>query len=174
MLMTLTGIELDLQALNALLDECEGDLSRAPEAEAAVTKWMDELKDNQSAKLDAYLSVDRALESEIAVCKAQIDQYQQMKKSRENRREYLKGRIQQFMERTQQQKIQTDTLRRLWLQKSPDSMAFVGTNPGDLPSHLKRVTVEPARSAAMEEYKESGKVPEGFELKPGGLSLRVK
>lgn len=140
---------------------------------------LDDLNLSLDQQIDSLLNAAKQLESEAAVVEAEAEQYQAeamrlklLGAVRRNKARRCKKRIHDALILAQLKKHET-AFNLVWLQKAPDGMDFVG-DPDALPAHLKRVRVEPSLSAAMADYKANGEVPTGFQLRPGGLSLRSK
>ncbi len=173
---TLFQIGDDLEALAALLEECEGDISRAGEMEAAVTAWIEELERDQGQKLDGYRHLLRKWESEIAVAKAMQEQYAAEARTRENRVRYMKDRIKQFMERTGQKKIATPQLGELRIQANGGKLPIVpegwaGIDPKSIPVGFRKEVVD---TEAVRAALEAGSKLEFAALGERGTHLRLK
>lgn len=163
----------DLIALNDILDEAEGDLSRCGEAEAAVTAAIDSLAVEQAAKLDGYLNLIRQLRMEAVAAQAERDQYAQKAALRLKRAEMLERRLKEYLEATGQARAQTASGRVL----------SIVMNGGALPLHLvegkavppeyhqvvRQIDREAIRAALA-----AGKELDFAELLPRGTHLRVK
>ena len=173
---TLFQIGDDLVALDNLLDEIEGDLSRAPEIEPAVVAWFDSLANDEALKLDGYCNLLRQLDGEVAVAKAEAEQYQMKARTRENRIKFLKGRLQQHLERTKRTKVQTATGRTIAIQTNggnPPVVLDPGLTPDLLPEQFVKVVRTIDTDAIRDELKAGGEVP-GARLGDRGTHLRIK
>lgn len=107
----------DLEAIAALIDERDGDISD-PEVEAAINQWLGEFQQEQGKKADGYISMIRRYESEEAAATAEKEQYAKIAQVRANRVKALKGMLQAYMQQTGQEKIVTATARTIALQKN--------------------------------------------------------
>lgn len=108
----------DLEALNRLCEEAEESLDRAPEMDAALADWFEQLGAEQAQKAEAYRMLLVRLESEAAAAKAEAEQFEKMAKTRENRAKWLKGRMKEYMERMGMKKLLTSTGREFAIQKN--------------------------------------------------------
>src|SRR5262245_29263469 len=101
------------EALEQLLDEIDVSVEgveKMTEAQANMTKWFDELSTDESNKIDAYRSLIRKWDSEIAVAQSVIDQYAKIKKSRQGGIDWLKSLMLSYLQARGKDKIITDTL----------------------------------------------------------------
>lgn len=112
---TLYQIGADLLALDALLDEANGDLSD-PAVEAAAAAWFDALAAEEAAKLDGWIGYVRQLEMEAAAAKAEAEQWLTRVRSREARVAWLKERLKRHLEATGRTKATTLSGRTIAVQ----------------------------------------------------------
>ena len=105
--MTLFDIGTEFQALNALLDETDGEIT--PESEAAYDALFAEIARDQSFKLDAYVHLQKLWEGEAAVAQAVVDQFKKKVSVLENRVKRHKQRMLDYLTMTQQVKAKTTT-----------------------------------------------------------------
>ena len=95
----LYAVTADLLALDALLDECEGDLSD-PRAEAAVDAWAAELLADEGRKLDGAVAYVRQLEMEAEAARAEADEWRRRQEGRLRRARRVKGVLLDHLART--------------------------------------------------------------------------
>lgn len=97
MTQTLTTIEQDLDALDALLAELGGDISEA-DAEAAIDAWFSELGEARDAKLNGYARRIQALEWAAEAKKAEAARLAAARKRDESNADWLKRRLLSFVQ----------------------------------------------------------------------------
>lgn len=107
---TLLDITGEMQALDDLLVECEGDVSDESVA-AAVAAWETELSANLSTKVDAYVGLIRMLELRASVRRAEAERLIKRVRCDENATKGLKGRLLMALDRLGQRKVETDRYR---------------------------------------------------------------
>ena len=168
----------DVLALNDLLEELEGDLSRAGELEPAVEAWLDGLATEQATKLDSYAGLIRTLEMESAAAKAEAEQWAHKARSRQARADYLTERLKQYMEATGQLKLQSATGRRLSVVKNGGKAPLVidetKVKPADVPAEYQRQPPpEFARDKIRETLEAGGKL-EWAAIGERGTRLTIK
>lgn len=131
----------DLQALDALLEECGGELS-TPEVEAAFLTLAQQIAAEEGAKLDGCVHYLRRLEMEASAAKSEADQYLQHAKVRENRIARFKAFLLDYLHRTGRTKVQTETGRVLASQTNggkPPLRLRDNIDPATVPDHLVQV-----------------------------------
>lgn len=101
---TLGDIGADLEALDALLEELEGDVTGA---EDTVTVWFAELGADRDEKLDRYARYIADLEAGAAAKKAEENRLHARRQTEERRAKWLKGRLFEFLSRTPGRRIDT-------------------------------------------------------------------
>jgi hypothetical protein len=166
----------DLVALDALMDEWEGDLSRAGEMEASLTEWMDLLGDEEGVKLDGYVAWLKQLEMEEAAAKAQAEQWKAKADSRYRRAYYLKYRLKQHLEATGRTKIETDSGHSISICSNGGKIPVVLADPlntATIPDHLVIVRREPNKDAIRAAL-EDGQELSFASLGERGTHIRVK
>jgi hypothetical protein len=89
---TLFAIGADLLALDALLDECGGDVSD-PKVEAAVEAWHAELAADEAAKLDGWVGWVEPLEREAKAARAEAAEFAARAQARERAAAAAKARM---------------------------------------------------------------------------------
>lgn len=134
---TLWDIGSDLEALKALMDECNAELS--PDIDAALAEWFRELAQNESHKLDRYAGLMRQIETEAAALSAEAEQYEAKAKSRRNELTRLKDRVLTYIQASGRTKIQTASGRTFSVQSNGGKppLRFVDAiDPATVPDHL--------------------------------------
>lgn len=104
----LFAITSEFQALDAILDECQGDITD-PRAEEAITAWVRELESDESAKMDGYIAYINKLTMEAERASALAAQYVDAAKTRTRRVEWLKSRMVEHMTKTGRKSIETNS-----------------------------------------------------------------
>lgn len=175
MIRSLYTIGADVLALGAVLDEVDGDPSKAGEGEAALMQWMESLESEQAAKLDGYLAYLRVLDMEAAQAKAERDEWAAKAKAREARADYLKRRLLDYLERTGQPKVTTAAGRVVSVVKNGGQvpMHLTETDGEKLPEEFQAVIVVPDK-AAIRAALEAGRELDFARLLPRGTRLGIK
>lgn len=127
---------------------------------------------SRDAKVDAYCGLISQWESDCLAIDAQIRRLRDLKATNERNIDRLKANLIESMTAHDERRIDT-ALWKVWRQRNPDSCECV-VDPALLPTAFQRVKIEADKSAAMKDYKLTGVMPEGFELKPESESLRIK
>lgn len=139
---TLFKIEADLLALDALLDECEGEIND-PKADAAIQAWFAELQSDICRKLDGYVELVKIWEMEAALAREEAELFAKQAKSRENRVKWFKGRLLNFLQATRQVEVETLKGRTVCVQKNGGKVPIVWTgtvHTDDVEERFIRVT----------------------------------
>lgn len=196
---SLWNIGQDMEALDALLDQVDGDISD-PQAQAAVEQWMGELQHDTAAKVGRYIALLEKWDGEAVAARAVSDRYQQARKTRENRIAAMKRRLQQWMEQFGMKRIDTPAGRSVAIQKNGGVAPLVLADQGAVEESLRiagevvqqklseilcgvavpagdclkflRVSVE-LDSAALRQAAEAGMV-DFAQVMPRGESLRIR
>lgn len=108
----------DLARINAVLDECEGDLSRLGEAEAEFTAFMDSVALEDGEKLDSLVNWTKQLEMEAVAARAEAEQYLAKSRAREGRAKRVKDAIKRRLEDLGQTRATTASGRIIAVQKN--------------------------------------------------------
>ena len=127
---TLYAIGEDLLALDALLEERDGDITD-PDVAAAIDAWAAELTANLAVKLDSCVGYIRTLEMEEAAAKAEAEQWQHKAASRAKRRDLFKARVKSILEATGQTKVTTATGRVVAVQANGGNPPVIYADPLD-------------------------------------------
>lgn len=172
---TLFEIGEDLEAIESLLYELDGDISD-PEAAEAIEVWFAEFQQNQGKKIDGYLNLIRKWEAEAAAAKAEIDQYRKRAQVRENRVDAFKARLKLYMETTNQKKIETPTGRAVSIQANGGKVPlWVDENvrPESLEPRFQKITVA-VNNDAIRTAIDAGEALSFARLGQRGTQLRVR
>lgn len=172
----LYAITAEMQRLNDLLDEAEGDFSRLGEREEAVSLLLSELEADQGVKLDNVLDLARQLEMEATAAKAEAEQWQAKAKARANRADYLLGIVKKHLEATGQRKVQTATGRTVAVVANggkPPVVYAEAIDPAAVPEEFVRVKKE-IDTQRVQLFLESGGSLPFAKLGERGSHLRVR
>lgn len=93
---TLWDIGSDMQALNALIEECGGDVSD-PQVEAAFDAMFAEMQRDEANKLEGYAQAIRMLEGEQAAAKLEAAEFAKKAQQRERQIDTMKERIKLYL-----------------------------------------------------------------------------
>jgi outer membrane murein-binding lipoprotein Lpp len=175
---TLFDITNDLQALDDLLSEMDGDVSEG-DAEVAIDKWLTQLGEERDNKLNAYAYLIKSLDAQTDALKSEMDRLRARRNATENKIAKLKERLQFHLETSGTEKIKTD-LFTFAVQKSGGKPKVVLSDyylehPVELPEGMRRVKFEADLEAireAIENDPENNKVF-GYIAEPG-RHLRIR
>lgn len=155
---TLFQISDDLLAIDALLDEMEGDITN-PEAEAAIDQWFAELGTERNAKLESYGYLIKELEARASGIKEEVARLRARQQASENKAERLKARLEVFFQLHNIDKIATTAFT--FAMQNPGGKPKVqlrdefAENPVELPEGYRRVKFE-ADLISLREALEAG------------------
>lgn len=93
---TLWDIGSDMQALNALIEECGGDVSD-PQVEAAFDAMFAEMQRDEANKLEGYAQAIRMLEAEQAAAKAEAAEFAKKAQQRERQIDAMTERVKMYL-----------------------------------------------------------------------------
>lgn len=173
---TLYAITQDVIDLNNRLDEIEGDCSRWPEGEAALTAWMDSLGSEQAAKLDGYVGLIRQLEMEAKAAHAESVEWDQKSRNLDSRARRLKDRLKEYLTLTGQSRATTATGRIVTIQANGGVAPVIfadSIDPTAIPDALCTVRREPNRVAIRDALERGESLPFA-RIGERGTSLRIK
>lgn len=134
---TLLAIGDDLEALNALLDECGEELT--PEVEQAFAALFDAVAAEEAAKLDGCVNYIRRLEGEVSVARSEADQYTHHARVREARIARFKAFLMEYLTRSGRTKAATATGRTVAVQANGGKLPVRlvdNIDPATVPDHL--------------------------------------
>lgn len=169
---TLFNISADLNQLNLLLDELEGD---DEESRQLITSWLAKLGEERDRKLDNYAALISELEAKASVRKAEAKRLAELAASDEKRAEMLKERLKWFFESNQLKTVDT-TRYKLTLTKHGGKAPLILDNsisPTELPEKFQKVSVEPDKSAIRAAL-DAGEDLDFARLGDRGTSIRIK
>lgn len=175
MIRSLYTIGADVQAIGAVLDECDGEPSKAGEGEAALVAWMETLEHEQAAKLDSYIAYLATLDMEAAEAKRVADEFTEKRKSREARADYLRRRLLDYLERTKQPKVTTASGRTVSVVNNGGQVPLhlTETDGEKLPEEFQAYVTVPDK-AAIRAALEAGRELDFARLLPRGKRLGIK
>lgn len=175
MIRSLYTIGADVQALVAILDECDGDPSKAGEGEAALMAWMESLESEQAAKLDSYIAYLATLDMEAAEAKRVADEFTAKRKAREARADQLRVRLLAYLEQTKQPRVTTASGRVVSIVNNGGAlpMHLTETDGEKLPAEFQAVVIVPDK-AAIRAALEAGRELDFACLLPRGKRLGIK
>jgi hypothetical protein len=175
---TLFNISDDLLALDALLDEIDGDVTEG-NTEDIIDGWLSALQGDLSDKLTSYGFLIRSLESDVKGIKDELDRLKARKSARENRVTALKERLEAFMKVQGKDRIETPVFT-FALQKAGGKPKVTVADhylehPEELPEGFRRVKFE-VDLVAVREQLEAGNedVKEWASLEVSQPKLRIR
>lgn len=151
-------ITADLIALDAVLDEFEGDLSKAgPNVEA----WLTEVEGEEAAKLDGYVNLMKSLEMESAAARAEAEQFLCKAKARTDKFEYLKAMLAGHLRATGKSKVKTAGGRTLSIVGNGGHRPVIVdvTDPMALQERFREVEVSISKEKIREALTEGEDLP---------------
>ena len=107
---TLLDITRDMEALDALLAEVEGDVT-APKVLEAVSAWFDELDADLRGKVDNYAALITTLDARAEVRAKEAERLARRAKIDAASAQFLKDRLRTELEARGVQKVETDRYR---------------------------------------------------------------
>lgn len=143
---TLFSISADIDELNALLDEIEGD---DVESAKLIGEWLEKLGEERDRKLDNYAALISELQARASVRKAEAKRLAELAISDEKRAEMLKERLKWFFEVNKLKTVETARYK-LSLTKSggkPPLILDDDISPTDLPEKFQKAHVEVDKTA---------------------------
>ena len=172
----LYAIRADVLALNDLLDELEGDLSRAGEVGPALESFLADLEAEQGVKLDSFIDLIKTLRMEAVAAKAEKEQWAAKEKARTGRADYLERMLREHLELTGQRKVQTATGRTVAVVANggkPPVVYAEAIDPAVIPEEFVRVKKE-VNTELVQKFLESGGSLPFAKLGERGNHLRVR
>lgn len=162
--------------IRAVLDRADPDTGELP---VEFDELISGLGLSLDAEIDSLLNAAKAFELHAAVPGAQAEQHEAeakrlraLERTRRNKAERCRQRVFDALALAEIKKHETPH-HLVWLQDNPPALEFTAGDPELLAEHLQRWKCEPDKKLALDEYKATGTVPEGFELKHG-RHLRVR
>ena len=170
---TLLEITADMQALDDLISERDGDLSD-PAIEAIICEWIKENTDSFDFKLDNYAALIKIMEGRAKIRREESKRLADRARVDENAAHGLKERLHYVFKFRQLRKVETSRFC-VSIQKNGGSLP-VDVDPtqiGKLPDDCQRITVEPDREAIRKRLEAGEELP-GCKLGERGESLRIR
>lgn len=159
----------DFLALDALLDEREGDLTGCEEA---IDEILVELRDDLHRKADSYAALIMICEKRAAARKEESDRLRALAKTDENKAKMLRERMKFFLEHYQIKAVDTDRFRISVQVNGGIAPIRLLVAPEDLPPEFQKITIS-ADNGKIRKALDAG--PVAFaELEPRGSSLRIR
>lgn len=143
---TLFEISEDMAALEAVLEECGGDIS-SPNAEAALNAWEAELASDLERKVDGYCAVIAEIEARIAAREEEAARLRNLAKIDANVVEAMRDRLLMVWEARDLGTVQTPRFR---VSRARLGGAAPLVIDGEVPERFTRTTVEPDRTKIRE------------------------
>jgi len=168
---TLLDITEDLQALDDLLSEVEGDITGV---EGTVDAWLAELENDLTGKVDNYAALITAMNARAEVRKAEADRLYQRAKVDANNARFLRERLKFALELRGITKLETPRYR-VGVAKAGGAVPVVITDQSILPSDFIRVTeVREADKDSIRKALEAGQQVAGASLGVRGTYLAIR
>jgi hypothetical protein len=164
--MILYQIAAELRPLMDAADEAGGELTPAD------LDRLDQLLPDLTAKVEAVCKLVRTWEALAAARKAEAQRLQQGAGTLDANARRLKEYLRQCLDVAGLPRHETP-LFKVWRQRSPASLRCV-VDPAKLPAGFRRETVEPDFRAALDVWRDSGVVPDGFEAAEAAEHLRIR
>ena len=168
---TLLDISDDIRAIDALLDEVEGDISD-PKVAEAIDAWMAEAETNMRTKVDNYAAFITELLGRAKVREEEAKRMAARARVDKAAAASLKGRLLFFFETHGLKKLETDRYKVGVANNGGKQPVQVDLLPELLPKDLQRVTVA-ADTDEIRAKLAAGEKVEGCYLVPRGTHLRI-
>jgi len=141
----LYAIRNDLLTLDEFLGMIEGDPSRLPEQERAITDYMAALETEQAEKLDSLIGYTRELRGRATAAKAEAEQWATRAKALAARADAIEAGLKAHLEATGQPKVTTASGRTVCVQKNGGVAPVIlaeAIDPETIPAEFVRVKKE--------------------------------
>lgn len=170
---TLFEISADMQALDELLAECDGQID-SPEVEAILCKWADDVTQNFEDKVDNYAALIKTMQARAEIRKAEADRLRARAKVDENTANSLRQRLQMVFENRGMKKIETARFQ-IGIAKNGglQPMDVDETRIAYFPESCKKIIISPDKEAIRKALESGEEVP-GCALRERGTSLRIR
>lgn len=173
--MNLYEIGEDMEALNLLLEEIEGEIE-GDEMDAAIDQWIAENADNLKDKADGYGKLIQNKLGQAKMLKEEVQRLQGKAQAATNLANRLKARLHNFMTWQKMDSLES-TLFKFKVQKNGGKTPVIleeamRVRPEELPEGYRRVVFEPDLEAIREAL-ENGEEFEWAELGERGTHLRI-
>lgn len=155
----------DLEALDVLLDECDGQIDET------IDRWLLELDGDMTAKVDGYASLIGRLEAQAKARREEANRMTYLARVDENKAGALKARLLEFFGTRQIERLDTERYR-LSVAKNGGPQPWRLVDADALPESCIKIERTIDKKAVAEALK-AGDVP-GVELTERGTHLRIK
>lgn len=172
---TLFSIHEDLITLDNLIEEMGGDISE-PGVEATITKWFNELMDNEADKLAGYIAYVQQLDMEMDKAREVARDWSSKASSRENRIKWLKKRIMDYAKATNRDEIKTSSGYKICIQKNggkPSWDLVDGTTVDTIPEEFTKTT-KSVDFDKIQQAIDAGKTPVFVKVNEVGKHVRFR
>lgn len=166
---TLYTISADLAAIEAILDEAEGDITGHEEI---IEKWLEEAEGARDEKLDRYASLIRECESRAEARRAEAKRLTERARVDESKAEGLKRTLKWFFEAHELKRVETPRFKLTLAKNGGRAGVELLAPPDDLPAEFVRIKREADVDAIRAEL-EAGKFLPFATLKERGHSIRI-
>lgn len=166
-------IESDVLQLDALLDDCEGDLSKA---EPGIQQWFDALGDEVLTKTDAVIDYCRQLRVEAEGAKAEAARWQAACVTRNLKADRIEGALLAFLDRHGYRSLSTATGRKITIAGNGGKRPVVFEeviNPEYIEPRFRLVRTEIDREAVRAALEAGEQLPFA-KLGERGFHMRIK
>tara|TARA_R110002126_G_scaffold41505_18_gene120625 strand:- start:372 stop:881 length:510 start_codon:yes stop_codon:yes gene_type:complete len=166
---TLVDICMDMESLDAILSEADGDISD-PLVESTIYQWFEELDCQMEEKVDRYCKLIRERELRAEARTAEADRIRALAKADANGARGMKDRLLLVLERRGTRTYQTPSFK-VSIAKNGGKLPL--TIRGEVPAGYQRVEVCPDTDMIRLAL-EDGKELEFAVLEERGKHLRVR
>lgn len=166
---TLYTISGDLAAIEALLDEAQGDITGH---EQTIERWLEEAEGARDDKLDRYAALIRECEARADTRRAEAKRLTDRAKVDENKAEGLKRTLKWFFEAHELKRIETPRFKLTLAKNGGRAGVEVLAPPEELPPEFVRTKREPDVDAIRTAL-EAGQFLPFATLKERGHSIRI-
>ena len=168
---TLFSISDDIEKLNDLLDETDGDTQQ----QELIAQWFEQLGTERDRKLDGYAALISEMLARAEVRKAEAKRLTELAASDEDRAKLLKNRLKTFFETHNLKSVNTARYRLLVATNGGKQPLIIDESVPvtQLPEQFQKVTIDPDTAAIRDALERGEKL--GFaQLGERGTSLRIK
>jgi hypothetical protein len=171
---TLLDIVGQMEALDTLLEELQGDVSD-PKVESIICEWFAENKGAFDDKVDGYCALVRQMELRAAARQAEVDRLAMRVRVDENGAKRLKDRLKLVFELRGEKKVQTRRYMVSIVQNGGKAPVEIAPD-AQIPEDCQRVIPETreADKGKLLEALEAGRVIPGVVLGSRGTRLSIR
>lgn len=158
-----------------LAEQLERAIDDAPEQEALIQEWFDQLeatKQERDQKLDDYAGLIRELEARASTRRAEAQRLLNRARVDENLSQFLKRNLKLFFEQHQIKTIETRRFRLTLARNGGRPPVNLTIPPEELPIEYQAVTVKP-NFEALRESLVQGQIIHGASLGARGSQIRI-